>query len=209
MMKDNLQKIYDEFAETYDSNRGIFDISDILDSFYTQLGVEKGSLLDLGCGAGEPVARYFIDRDWDVTGVDFSQRMLQLATRYVPEMHTIKCDMRDVEFTPSRFNAITATYSIFHIPSTAHVELFEKLHGWLRPRGKILFTYDTSAYTGSSEFDGYKTFMGKKLYYSHKRPEHLYADLEKTGFDIESTECRNIGAEEFLWVIANKRLSSN
>ena len=203
-MKESLQAIYDEFAETYDSNRGLFDISDVLDSFYAQLKSDKGSLLDLGCGAGEPVARYFIDQGWDVTGVDFSQRMLQLAFKYVPEMRTINSDMLDVDFDVNQFNAITATYSLFHIPATAHAVLFEKMHRWLCPGGGALFTYATSAYTGSEEFDGYKTFMDKELYYSHKSPENLYADLKQTGFSINSREYRNIGGEDFLWVTVKK-----
>ena len=203
-MKESLQKIYDGFAETYDASRGLFDISDILDSFYAQLKPVPGHLLDLGCGAGEPVARYFIDRGWDVAGVDFSQRMLQLALKYVPEMHTIKSDMLDVDFDVNQFNAITATYSLFHVPATAHAELFEKMHRWLCPGGRALFTYATSSYTGSDEFDGFKTFMDKQLYYSHKTPGNLFADLDKTGFIIESSEYRNIGGEEFLWVTVKK-----
>ena len=203
-MKESLQTIYDEFAETYDSNRGLFNISDVLDSFYGQLKPGQGSLLDLGCGAGEPVARYFIDQGWDVTGVDFSQRMLQLAFKYVPEMRTINSDMLDVDFDVNQFNAITATYSLFHIPATAHAVLFEKMHRWLCPGGGALFTYATSAYTGSEEFDGYKTFMDKELYYSHKSPENLYADLKQTGFSINSREYRNIGGEDFLWVTVKK-----
>jgi cyclopropane fatty-acyl-phospholipid synthase-like methyltransferase len=203
-MKASLQTIYDELAETYDSNRGLFNISDILDSFYAQLKPEQGSLLDLGCGAGEPVARYFIDQGWDVTGVDFSQRMLQLALNYVPEMRTINSDMLDVDFDANQFDAVTATYSLFHIPATAHAELFEKMHRWLCPGGKALFTYATSAYTGSDEFDGYKKFMDKELYYSHKTPENLYAVLKQTGFSVDSREYLNIGGEEFLWVTVKK-----
>ncbi len=32
-----------------------------------------------GCGAGEPVARYFVQRGDTVTGIDMSERMLALA----------------------------------------------------------------------------------------------------------------------------------
>ena len=56
-----LQKIYDGFAESYEENRGIFDMTEVFDSFYGRLDVEKGRLLDLGCGAGEPFARFFFE----------------------------------------------------------------------------------------------------------------------------------------------------
>jgi cyclopropane fatty-acyl-phospholipid synthase-like methyltransferase len=199
-----LREIYDEFADTYEENRGLFDMTEVLNSFYTCLGPGKGRELDLGCGAGEPFPRFFIDKGWTVIGVDFSQRMLELASKYVPEMDTILADMCEVEFKSCRFKAITVIYSLFHVPSKYHAVLFKKFYRWLCPGGKMLFTYATKEYTGSDEFDGYKEFMGRKLYYSHKSPDKLYADLKRTGFNIEAADYRNIGDEVFLWVTISK-----
>jgi cyclopropane fatty-acyl-phospholipid synthase-like methyltransferase len=199
-----VREIYDKFADTYEENRGLFDMSEVFDAFYERLEATKGNLLDLGCGAGEPIARYFIDRGWAVTGVDFSDRMLELAAKYVPEMQAIHADMRDITFDPEQFDAITAIYSIFHVPRGDHAALFANLYQWLRPEGKVLFTYATKEYTGSAAFDGYKEFMGRKLYYSHKSPQQLYTDLNRIGFVIDATDYRNIGNEIFLWVTARK-----
>ena len=203
-MNITVREIYDGFAETYEKNRGLFDMTKVLASFYGRLNVEKGRLLDLGCGAGEPFSRFFIDRGWMVTGVDFSERMLELASKYVPEMQTIHADMCEVEFEPGQFDAITAIYSLFHVPRNDHAALFDKFYQWLCPEGKVLFTYATKEYTGSIEFDGYKEFMDQKLYYSHKSPDKLYADLENTGFNIDSADYRDIGSETFLWVTASR-----
>ena len=203
-MKNSLQDIYNGFAKSYEENRGFFDISEILDSFYSQLTFEEGNLLDLGCGAGEPVARYFIDRNWAVMGVDFSEQMLELASKYVPEMTTHHADISDVEFEKNQFNAITATYSLFHVPAVEHFKLFENIYHWLSADGKALFTYATEEYTGNKAFNGYKTFMEQELFYSHKTPDALYQDLEKIGFTISSTEYKNIGDETFLWVTVTK-----
>lgn len=203
-MKNPLQAIYNGFAKSYDDKRGFFDISEILNRFYSQLSVESGNVLDLGCGAGEPVARYFIDRNWSVTGVDFSERMLELASNYAPEMKTFHADICEVEFEQNQFNAITASYSLFHIPASEHAALFKKFYDWLCPNGQFLFTYATSDYTGSDEFDGCKQFMDQSLFYSHKTPEVLYDDLEKIGFTIKSNEYHNIGNETFLWVTVSK-----
>lgn len=203
-MNTSLLKIYDGFAQTYEENRGLFDMTEVFNSFYEELGSKKGRLLDLGCGAGEPFPRLLIDRGWKVTGVDFSGKMLELAAKYVPEMKTIQSDMLEVEFEPNQFDAITAIYSLFHVPSTDHLSLFEKFYKWLVPQGKALFTYAIQEYTGQTEFDGYKEFMGQELYYSHKKPEELYTDLEQIGFNIESRIYREIGGETFLWVTISK-----
>lgn len=138
-----LQEIYDGFADTYEQNRGLFDMSEVFESFYKLLDIKKGRILDMGCGAGEPFARSFVDHGWTATGVDFSQCMLALAAKYVPEMQTIRADMRQVEFPSESFDAITAIYSLFHIPCSEHVALFEKFYRWLSPHGKALFTYAT------------------------------------------------------------------
>jgi ubiquinone/menaquinone biosynthesis C-methylase UbiE len=199
-----LREIYNGFAKTYDRNRGRFDMTQVFDDFYAGLAPGCGRLLDLGCGAGEPFARYFIERGWNVTGVDFSEGMLELAARYVPQMQCIHADMREVEFPAAHFEAITAIYSLFHVPSREHAKLFDKFRRWLKPHGKALFTYATQDYTGSIEFDGYREFMGQQLYYSHKSPEKLFADLGRSGLVIEAADYRNIGNETFLWVtVAN------
>jgi len=203
-MNQPLQDIYDGFAETYESNRGNFDLTEILNTFHSRLEHTPGKLLDLGCGAGEPLGRYFIDRDWSVTGVDFSKRMLALAARYTPEMQTIHANICNVEFPESQFHAVVAVYSLFHIPSSYHAELFRKIYRWLLPDGKALFTYATKNYTGFDRFDGYKEFMGQELYYSHKTPEELYKDLEDIGFNIASRDFLNIGNEVFLWITVSK-----
>lgn len=201
-MDTSLAQVYDEFAASYEANLNLFDMSEVFSSFCQHLPDKQGSLLDLGCGAGEPCARWFIERGWTVTGVDFSQRMLALASKHVPAMEAVHADMRQLEFPPERFDAITASYSLFHVPSDEHAALFAKCRRWLCPQGKMLFTYATKDYTGSDEFDGWKEFMGKKLYYSHKRPETLLATLAQAGFSVNAAERRSIGGETFLWITA-------
>ncbi|MBN2279772.1 MAG: class I SAM-dependent methyltransferase [Candidatus Marinimicrobia bacterium] len=200
-----LKEIYDGFAATYDENRGLFDMTGVFEAFYHSLGQEKGHLLDLGCGAGEPMARFFIDHGWQVTGVDFSEKMLKLAARYVPEMTPIFEDMRMIDFSKNTFDGLTAIYSIFHLPVHDQEKLFRQIHKWLRPEGKALFTYGTKEYTGFDEFEGYKKFMGQELFYAHTTPEKLTDFLESIGFDILSKDYREIGGETFLWVTMEKR----
>jgi hypothetical protein len=86
--------------------------------------------------------------------------MLALVGKYVPEINTVLSDIRDVEFLPDNFEAITVIYSLFHVPSRDHKLLVDKFYRWLCTQGKILFTYATKEYTGCVEFDGYKEFLG-------------------------------------------------
>lgn len=200
----DLSEIYDRFAASYDGNRDAFDIDHILSAFQARLSAGPGKLLDLGCGAGVPLARSFIELGWDVTGVDFSKKMLSLASENVPQMQLVHSDICSVEMENEQFDAITGIYSLFHIPREKHAALFEKMHAWLKPGGHCLFTYATEEYTGQSEFDGYKEFMGEKLFYSHDEPDALYGLLEKSGLTIESSEKHTIAGEAFLWITSRK-----
>lgn len=203
-MSHNLQKIYDRFAETYDKNRGLFDMTDVIADFHKRLSGRPDHLLDLGCGAGEPFPAYFIQQGWQVTGVDFSQKMLALAHHYQPALKTIYADICDADFPDEQFDAVTAIYCLFHLEHKKHEEIFKKIYRWLKPGGKSLFTYATKEYTGAEIFNGYKEFMGEQLFYSHTTPDRLTANLESAGFTIESLQYRDIGSETFLWLIIAK-----
>ena len=159
---------------------------------------------DLGCGAGEPFAAAFAKHGWKVTGVDFSVKMLDLARNYVPDMKTILADMREVDFGPNQFDAAILIYCLFHIPAADQFAVLDRVFRWLRPGGRVLFTYAVKEYTGKDEFDGYIDFMGHELFYSHTTPEKLFARLTEIGFDIQAKNYRKIGGEEFLWVTMEK-----
>ncbi|KAA6187777.1 class I SAM-dependent methyltransferase [Thiohalocapsa marina] len=200
----DLRSAYDALSVTYEANRGQFDMTQVLDDLFARLPSRGGALLDLGCGAGEPVAEAFIRRGWDVTGVDVCGTMLDLAARYVPAMRRVCADMREVAFRQGCFDAVTAIYSLFHLPSSEHPDLFARVRDWLRPGGIFLFTYATADYTGAETFDGWKTFMGQRLFYSHRTPADLQAQLQAAGLVPEALAARDIGGERFLWVTASR-----
>lgn len=205
-MKNDLQKIYDRFAETYEKNRGLFDMTDIIANFSKRLRCQTGRLLDLGCGAGEPFPAFFIGQGWQVTGVDFSRKMLDLAHHYQPDMKTILADIGEVDFPDAQFDAVTAIYCLFHIEFHKHEEIFCHIYRWLKPGGCCLFTYATKEYTGTDFFSGYKEFMGEQLFYSHTTPGSLFEMLESISFTIDDAQYRPIGGEIFLWVTITKPL---
>ena len=201
--REEVRSAYEAFAVTYDLQRGQFGLDAVLNAFLAVLP-RHGALLDLGCGAGEPVARTFIERGWTVTGVDFSRAMLALAARACPEMQRIHADMRAVDFPTGHFDAISLVYSLFHLPWREHPALFACLRDWLKPQGRLLFTYATADYTGAARFEGDKLFMGQRLFYSHTTEAELATQLTAAGLAIQQADKREIGGERFLWVTARR-----
>ena len=54
----------------------------------------EGSVLDLGCAAGEPMATYLVTHGYSVTGVDSSGAMIALFRQRLPHQEAIRADMR-------------------------------------------------------------------------------------------------------------------
>jgi len=64
-MNKDLKAIYNRFAEKYQDNRETFDMLDIFNDFFMKLNVEKGELLDLGCGTGDAFPKLFLSKGWN------------------------------------------------------------------------------------------------------------------------------------------------
>jgi SAM-dependent methyltransferase len=70
---DKIIDLYERHAHNYVADRGRvrWNESAWLDRF-TALLRQRATILDIGCGFGEPIARYLIDRSFAVDGVDAS-----------------------------------------------------------------------------------------------------------------------------------------
>lgn len=52
----------------------------------------RASYLDLGCGTGVPIMKYLLEQGIDVTGVDGSNHMLEIAKKNLPSAKFIATD---------------------------------------------------------------------------------------------------------------------
>ena len=76
---------------------------------------EGARVLDLGCGNGAKIAR--LAGRFEVTGVDISERQLELARAAVPGATFVQADFVELDFPAETFDAVTALYSIVHVPA--------------------------------------------------------------------------------------------
>ena len=147
--------------------------------------------LDIGCGAGVPVA-LALSKRCDVIGVDISEAMVELARTNAPSARFIREDIMSLEFEPSTFDAVTAFYSIFHIPREEHATLFERVHCWLKPGGYLLCTlthHDEPAYTEDD-------FFGITMHWSNYGLLEYRRILAGVGFDLLSVSEAGNGFDE-------------
>jgi len=90
MSKELVRKGYNKIARKYMEVRDQFTNDRYLMMFNNLL--EPGStILDLGCGAGKPVDKFFIYQGHRVIGIDISEKQIKLAKRNAPQAsYTVK-----------------------------------------------------------------------------------------------------------------------
>ena len=140
---------------------------------------DGSSILDLGCGAGIPIARALSTR-YRITGVDTSRIMLGLAEANVPEARFIHGDVLDVELGPSSFDAAAAIFVVFHLPREEHGRLFERVRRWLRPGGYFLISLTQDGESARIRHD----FFGTDMYWSRMGFAESMKLLEGLGFEV-------------------------
>ena len=147
-------------------------------------------MLDIGCGAGVPIAKSLAAR-YRVTGVDASPEMIQRAQQNVPTGDFICADIMSATFPPSSFDAVVAFYAVFHLPRQEHPDLFRRVHRWLKPGGYLLCTLSHYNEEGYTEED----FFGVTMYWSNYSLREYLEILTGAGFALLETKSTDSGYE--------------
>ncbi|WP_263597297.1 class I SAM-dependent methyltransferase [Pseudomonas fluorescens] len=88
----------------------------------------RGSVLDLGCGSGEPVARYVIELGHNVTGVDASDSLVRLCRQRFAQQRWLTADRRNLQLG-EKFAGILAWNSFFHLSQADQRCMFAVVQG--------------------------------------------------------------------------------
>ncbi len=98
-----------------------------------------GSVLDIGCGAGEPIARYLCERGYAVTGVDSSPAMIAMFRARLPNHETLVADMRGLRLRRN-YSGILAWDSFFHLSHADQRRMFSTFRAHAVPGAALMFT---------------------------------------------------------------------
>lgn len=99
---------------------------------------EGAAVLDLGCGDGQPIPRYLLDRGFAVTGVDAAGSVIDLVRTRLARGRWIKGDMLTVQ-VDGPFDAVIAWNSLTWLSHTDRALMARRAAAWLRPEGRMLF----------------------------------------------------------------------
>jgi SAM-dependent methyltransferase len=168
------------------------------------LVLEGGRVLDLGCGNGAKIAR--LAGRFELVAADLSEKQLRLAGARVPEATLLHGDFAELECPAETFDAITAFYSIMHVPREGHRALFGRIVRWLKPRGLFLASL---SHVGGDDWTG--EWLGVEMFFSGFDAETNRRLVLEAGLELVMDELvwmrEPQGDVAFLWVLARKRAS--
>ena len=192
---------YDCVGERYarESGSGQQDLRSRYISYLANALPSGSDLLDLGCGAGTPTTKRLAEY-FTVTGVDISQQQIERARRDVPNATFIRYDMTSLHLPPSSFDAVTAFFSIIHVPRAEHPDLLRSIATWLRPNGLFFATMTAKG----MEIDFDKCWLGAPMFWSGFDADTNQDMVQMAGLDIVSAEETHDSDGRFLWLMARK-----
>lgn len=170
--------LYERHAHDYDADRGtqLGPEKVWLDRFVTLLPI-GATVLDLGCGSGEPIARYLIGRGLIVTGVDSSPTLISLCRARFPGSAWVLADMRTLELG-ERFDGILAWDSFFHLNFRDQRRVLSVFKRHAAPRAALMFT------SGGVRGESIGSYRGEPLFHASFSAREYRAMLKSKGFRV-------------------------
>ena len=169
--------LHQRYADVWDKERprSLFE-KPWLDRLLALL--ESGaSILDIGCGSAEPIARYFIEKGYDVPGVDSSVTFMGICKGRFPDQGWLVTDMRKLSLN-RRFQGMLAWDSFFHLSPDDQRGMFSIFRRHVAPRGALLFT------SGTAQGEAIGSYKGEPLYHGSLDEAEYLSLLNQNGFDV-------------------------
>jgi SAM-dependent methyltransferase len=172
--------LYQRHATEWDRDRGRCLIEKAWLDRFLALMPQSPFILDIGCGAAEPIARYLIERGSHVTGIDSSSALIDICKGRFPDQEWLVADMRMLSLD-RRFDGILAWDSFFHLCPPDQRRMFPVFRRHARPQAALMFT------SGPSHGEAVATYKGEPIYHGSLDGEEYRSLLLQNDFDVESS----------------------
>lgn len=176
---DEIVDLYERKARAWvaDRNRSGGLLEQVWLDRFLALVPAGGTVLDIGCGSGQPIAAHLIARGYGVTGVDSSPTMIALARASFPDRPWTVADMRTLALG-ARFDGLIAWDSFFHLTYDDQRRMFPIFAAHASPGAPLWFS------SGPRHGEAIGTLHGEPLYHASLDPEEYRALLAANGFSV-------------------------
>ncbi len=114
-------------------------------------------ILDLGCGAGVPVATTLAAAGFRLYGIDASAQLVQAYRQHVPQARVVCETVQHSTFFNRKFDAVIAIGLIFLLPAEQQRKLIQNVATVLNPAGRFLFTAPLQSCSWTDVLTGHRS----------------------------------------------------
>lgn len=164
----------------------------------------NGRILDAGCGNG--AYSRILSKNFEVIGIDISEKQIEIAKQNAPKSKFICQDMTKLTFPDEHFNGILSYYAVIHVPREEQYELLKNFYRMLKVEGIVLISLHPMDDPESYNEDFFET--SSRMFWSGFDKERNLKMIQDIGFKIIWSklvqESSKWGDNYHLFVMAEK-----
>lgn len=132
------QKYFDTQAHNYHARSGIRQVHDLHLSVLTEISFyDYKSLLDVGCGTGDLLARIPMRKGLDLAGIDFSAKVLEIAQEKIGHKANLRHgDSQNLPWEDNSFDMVLCSDSFHYFPRPEIV--LSEVRRVTKPGGRLI-----------------------------------------------------------------------
>ncbi len=110
-------------------------VMEVIDDFSRKIRAKR--ILDVGCGTGFPYGAYFLEKGYEVYGVDIVESAIQELKEAYPQIKAYVADARKLPFEDSAFDIVYCFQSLWYVPGVE--KALDEMIRVVKPTGYIFF----------------------------------------------------------------------
>ncbi len=131
-LKETYNKIAEDWIKDHNSDTWWQEGTD----YFLSLLNKDSRILDIGCGGGVKT-KYISEKGYKVLGIDFSEKMIEIAKRQNPSVNFSVVDIYDIDKISETFDGIFIQAVLLHIPKARVLEILQKIKSKLNTNGLV------------------------------------------------------------------------
>ncbi len=167
-----------------------------LEKFLSHLS-KNAEILDVGCGTGDPIAKFLIEAGKRITGIDYSSGMIKIAKETFPNQEWIVGDMCNLHLMKN-FEGIISWNAFFHLTQDEQRKVLPEFSKYLKPGGVIMLTI------GHEDGEVYGSVNGESVYHSSLAITEYEKIFKKSGISILEFKLNDPDCQGHSVILARK-----